>query len=210
MPDAEQGADVRVPARLGEDALARVQQDDGGLGGRGAGHHVARVLLVSRGVRDDELARLRGEVAVGHVDGDALLALRGEAVHQQREVELVPLGADLRGVGLEGFELILVDQLRVVEEAADERALAVVDAAAGDEAQELLVLVLVEVGLDAVGADLIEVVHQKYPSCFFFSMEAAASWSMTRPSRSEPLVSSISSMTWVRVEASLSTAPVSG
>ena len=27
--------------------------------------------------------------------------------------------------------------------------------------------------------------HQKYPSCFFFSIEAAASWSMTRPWRSE-------------------------
>jgi hypothetical protein len=38
------------------------------------------------GVGDDELALGRGEVAVGHVDGDALLALGAQAVGEQREV----------------------------------------------------------------------------------------------------------------------------
>jgi hypothetical protein len=44
-------------------------------------------------VGDDELARRRGEVAVGDVDRDALLALGGQAVEQQRVVELAVLGA---------------------------------------------------------------------------------------------------------------------
>src|SRR2546426_116209 len=49
--------------------------------------HVAGVLLVSGSVGDDELAPGRGEIAVGDVDGDALLALRLEPVGEQRQVE---------------------------------------------------------------------------------------------------------------------------
>ena len=64
-----------MAARLGQHALARVDQDDGEVGGRGAGDHVARVLLVARRVGDDELALVGGEEAVGDVDRDALLAL---------------------------------------------------------------------------------------------------------------------------------------
>ena len=53
--------------------------------------------------------------------------------------------------------------------------------------------------------------HQKYPSCFFFSMLASpASLSIARPWRSDVVVSSISWITSGRVVASLSTAPVSG
>ena len=75
-------------------------------------------------------------------------------------------------VGLEGREVVLEDELGVVEQPADEGALAVVDAAAGDEAQHRLVLVLVEVGVDVVGEEVVrDVGHQKYPSCFFFSMD---------------------------------------
>jgi len=51
--------------------------------------HVARVYShVPRRVGDDELAPRGREVAVGDVDRDALLALGGEAVEQQREVEV--------------------------------------------------------------------------------------------------------------------------
>jgi len=37
---------------------------------------------------DDELAPFGGEEAVGHVDGDALLALGRQPVDEQREIEL--------------------------------------------------------------------------------------------------------------------------
>ena len=52
--------------------------------------------------------------------------------------------------------------------------------------------------------------HQKYPSCFFFSIDADWSWSIMRPWRSDVVVSSISWMIAGNVSASLSTAPVSG
>ena len=51
-------------------------------------------------------------------------------------------------VGRQRRELIVEDHLRFVEQPADQRRLAVVDAAAGDEAQQALVLVALEVGVD--------------------------------------------------------------
>ena len=148
MADAEQRDQVAVAAGLGEHALAGVDEDDGEVGGRGAGDHVAGVLLVARRVGHDELAPLGGEEAVGDIDGDALLPLGRQAVDQEREVELAALGADLLRVGLQRRQVVFEDQLRVVQQPADQRALAVVDAAAGDEAQHRLVLVGVEVGID--------------------------------------------------------------
>ena len=87
VADAEQGSDVGVTAGLCKDALARIDQDDGEVCGRGTGGHVAGVLLVARSVGDDELATLGGEVAVGDVDGDALLALGAKAVGELSEVD---------------------------------------------------------------------------------------------------------------------------
>jgi hypothetical protein len=106
---------------------------------------------VARCVGDDVLARVGGEVAVRDVDRDPLLALRREPVQQQREVELVALRAVALGVSFQGCELVLEQELRLVEQPADQRRLAVVDAAAGDEAEQALVLVRLEVREDVVG-----------------------------------------------------------
>jgi hypothetical protein len=133
--DAEQRGDESVPTRLLEHTLARVQEDQREVGRRRARDHVARVLLVAGSVGDDELAARRVEVAVGDVDRDALLALGAQAVRQQSEVH-VAVAAPPRGF-LDVLELVLEDRLRVVQETADERRLAVVDRAGGREADEL-------------------------------------------------------------------------
>ena len=69
-----------VPPRLALDAVTRIDEHDGDVGMRGAGRHVARVLLVAGAVDDDEAPRIGVEIAPGDVDGDALLALGDEAV----------------------------------------------------------------------------------------------------------------------------------
>ena len=135
MTDAEQRGDDRVPVGLGQQALARVDQQDRQIGVRGAGRHVAGVLLVSGRVGDDERTPRRGEIAVGDVDGDALFALGLEAVDEQREIDLLPDRAVLLRITFERGELILEDQLLLVEQAADQRRLAVVDGATGEQAQ---------------------------------------------------------------------------
>jgi hypothetical protein len=148
--DAEQRHQEAVAAGLGEHPFAGIDQDHRDIGGRRARHHVARVLLVARRVGHDELAVLGGEVPIGHVDRDALLALGRQPVEQQREVEIATLRADLGRVGLERGEVILEHQMRLVQQPADQGALAVVDAAAGDEPQQALVLVRRQVLVDVL------------------------------------------------------------
>ena len=62
--DPEQRRDVGVTPRLLRGHRSGVHQDDGQVGRRRAGRHVARVLLVPGRVGDDEFAPGGGEVAV--------------------------------------------------------------------------------------------------------------------------------------------------
>ena len=140
--------------RLRHDAVARVDENDREIRRRGAGRHVARVLLVTGRVCDDEFAFRGREITVRDVDRDALLAFRLESVSQQRGIEITAGRAVDFRVLLQRCELVLVDHLRVVQEATDERALAVVDAAARDEAQQLLALVLLQILLDIARNEL--------------------------------------------------------
>ncbi len=137
-----------MAAGLGQHALAGVDEDDGEIGGRGAGRHVAGVLLMARRVGDDEFALVGGEVAIGDIDGDALLALGRQPVDQQREIEIAALGAELPRIALERRELVVEQQLGFIEQPADQRGLAVIDAAAGDEAQQVLAFLRQQIGFD--------------------------------------------------------------
>ena len=56
MANAQQADDDGVTPRLGEKALARIDQKHRQLGSGRAGRHVAGVLLVARGVGDNERA----------------------------------------------------------------------------------------------------------------------------------------------------------
>jgi len=94
---------------------------------------------------------------VGHVDGDALLALGAQAVGEEGEVEAVG-GEVARGFAHAG-ELIFVDALGIVEEAADQGAFAIVHAAGGGEAQEFGLRGGVEPG-GGFGAEVLDG-HQK-------------------------------------------------
>ena len=109
------------------------------------------------------------------------------------------LRADLLRVRLQRRELILEDHLRVVQQPADQRRFAVIDAAAGDEAQQALVLVLrrgrrrcpaTSSAPDSGCRD--ELIRSTPPASS--SPSGRLSWSITRPCRSEVVVSSISWM----------------
>ena len=113
IADAHERADAGMAARLRQDALLRVDEDDGEVGKRGATGHVARVLLVARRVGTDEAAVVRREVTVGDIDRDALLALREQPVQEQRVVDGAAAAADL-GVEQQGLLLVRVDELRIV------------------------------------------------------------------------------------------------
>ena len=136
VADAQQRGDIGVAAGLGQHALARVNQDDGQIAVGGAGRHVAGILFVARRVGDDELALVGGEEAVGDINGDALLPLGFQPVHQQREINIVAVGAELLGVFFQRRQRVFEQELGVVQQAPDQGALAVIHAAAGEEAQQ--------------------------------------------------------------------------
>ncbi len=71
-------------------------------------------------------------MAVGDVDGDALFAFRAQAVGDQSEIGQP--AAAVR-VAAQRVELVFGDGAGVVQQAADQRRLAVVDAARGREPQ---------------------------------------------------------------------------
>ena len=178
------GLDQQVHAAVFSQLHFRhVDQDDHGIGGGGAGYHVAGVLFVARGVGDDEFALRGGEIAVGHVDGDALFALGFQAVRQQRQVDGVAHGALMLGARY-GCELVGEDAFAVEQQAANQGALAVVDGAGGDEAQQVTFVQVV-----------VQCVHQKYPCFLRFSMEASEVWSSIRVApRSVIWVTAVSAM----------------
>src|SRR5690606_19054165 len=148
----------------------------------------------------DELAPRGREVAVRDVDRDALLALGAQAVGQQREVGALVTSAAARRLDVR--ELVFEERLGVVEQAADQRRLAVVDAPGGDEAQQIPPL------LDP--AFVSELAHdQKYPSRLRSSIAASVKRSSARVApRSVRRAAATSSMTSSIVRAWLRTAPV--
>ncbi len=138
---AQQLQHGQVPAGLLQDTLAGVDEHDDGIRGGRAGHRVLGVLHVPGAVREDEAAAVRGEVAVGDVDGDALLALGTQAVGQQGQVDRLvparqPAEAAVRGGAGDGVELVGEDRLGVVQEPAHQGGLAVVDRSGGGEAEQ--------------------------------------------------------------------------
>src|SRR5690554_1396817 len=195
-----------MAAGLGLYALFGVDQNHCHIGSGGSGNHVAGILFMAGGVGNNEFAFWSGEIPIGHVDGNTLFTLGGKAVYQQCQVYLFALGAVAPGVSGECGQLVVKDLLRLPEQASNQGAFAVVDAAAGDEAQSALRGLLGKPAMQLFGA----VAHQKYPSCFFFSMDPALSVSILRPWRSDCRVLIISRKMSCRLAASDSTAPVSG
>ncbi len=130
-----------MPPRLGEHALARIDQQDRDIRRRCAGDHVPGVLLVSGRVGDDELALVACEEAIGDIDCDALLALGGQPVDEKREIELSARLALALALGFQGSELVVEHLVAVVKQPPDEGRFSVIDAPASDEAKHLLGLV---------------------------------------------------------------------
>jgi hypothetical protein len=72
----------------------------------GAGHHVAGVLLVAGCIGHKEGAARSRKIAIGNVDGDALLTLRLEPIEQQCVIELVSRTAEFSRILFERFDLV--------------------------------------------------------------------------------------------------------
>ena len=210
MLDAQQRQNEAMAPCLLEHALARIDQHQSKVGIGRARRHVAGILLMAGRVGDDKLALVGREKPIGHVDGDALLAFGGQPIHQQRKVDPLVARDAVAAFLPKARELIVQHQLAVIKQPADQGGFAIVDASAGHEPQQRLIRLLrqpkVEIGVRSRHGKA----HQKYPSCFFFSIDPTLSLSISRPSRSDVRLACISMMISGSVAASERIAPVNG
>ena len=111
-------------------ALVGVNHQQRRLGLRRAGDHVLEELLVARRVNDDVAPLLRVEPDLRGVNGDVLVALGLERVHQ-----VGPFEGDAAALGdlLELLQLALGQRAGVVKEPAHQGGLAVVHMAEDDD-----------------------------------------------------------------------------
>src|SRR3546814_10510894 len=114
MADAQQVDDVAMSTRLRQYTAPGIDQDDCEVGRGSAGGHIAGVLLVAWRVGNDEAATVCSEEAVCHVDGDALFALRLQAVDQQCKIQSAVMRSDSLAVAFQRLQLVLENQFGVI------------------------------------------------------------------------------------------------
>ncbi len=128
---AEQMQQITVPPGLVAHAFERVDDQHRAIGLRGAGDHVAQEFGMAGRVDQHDVARIGAEADLRGVDGDALVALRLQRVEQERPFERhAAPGADR----FQHFQLAVGQAAGLVQQAADQRRLAVVDMADDDDA----------------------------------------------------------------------------
>ena len=111
------------------------------------------------GIGDDEFPFGGREVAVGYVDRNALFAFRAKPVCDESRVKTTAGGSVNLAFVLKLSDVIFVEHLAVVEQAADEGAFTVIDASAGDETKKFFMFVLFEVSEDILGDQITLVRH---------------------------------------------------
>ena len=124
-----------MPSRLRHQPLRRIDQDHSKIAVRRAGRHVARILLMTRRISDDEMAARCREITIGDVDGDALLALGLETVEQKREIDILAGRTVLTGIALQRGHMIVEDQTLLIKQPPDQRRLSVINGTTGEKAK---------------------------------------------------------------------------
>ena len=109
-------------------------------------------------VGDNELAARSCEGSIRDIDRDALLALGFESIDEQREIEFAALCPERFRITRCCCERIFVHRMHIVQKSSDERALSIINAAAGKETQDVLAFMLREVSIN-VGIDEVRVLH---------------------------------------------------
>ena len=107
-----------MPARLRQQTLGSIYENDGCVSGGRAGGHVARVLFVAGRIGNDELAPGGGEITIGNINGNALLALRAQSISQQGKINRA--GRTVDPAGAHRGKLVFIDRLAVIQQAANQ------------------------------------------------------------------------------------------
>jgi hypothetical protein len=93
-------------------------------------------LFVTRAIGNNEVAMRTVKVAVGYINRNTLLAFRVQTISQQGEVQYITIFVLKTTLAPQRINLIVGKHARVVKQAAQQGALAVIDASTGDETQK--------------------------------------------------------------------------
>ena len=95
-----------------------------------------------RRVRNDELSQRRLEIAIGHVDGDALFSFGAQSVGEQCKIDRASRAVETATA--HRSELIFVNCFGVVQQTADQSRFAIINAARGSQPQQVFIQVMLE------------------------------------------------------------------
>ena len=133
LAHAEEMQEIAVAARLLAHAFGGVDHQQGGIGLRRPGDHVAQELGVPGRVDQHDVARGCPQPDLAGIDGDALIALGLQRIEQKRPFERHAAAGAHR---LERIELALGKAVRFVQEAADQCGFAMIDMADDDDSHQ--------------------------------------------------------------------------
>ena len=133
LPHAQEMQQIAVPPCLFADAFGGVDDENGGVGLRRAGDHVAEEFSMAGRVDQYDVARGGAKADLAGVDGDALIALGLQRVEQERPFKRhAAPGAD----GLQVFQFAFGQAAGFVQQASDQGGFAVIDMADDDDAHQ--------------------------------------------------------------------------
>src|SRR5262249_3504595 len=135
ITDPKQMSDEGMPPRLRHDAVPRVHENYREICIAGTRNEIARVLLVPRGVGDDELPRWRCAIAVGDIDRDALFAFGLETVGEERKIDALTAASFVFATC--ALDLINERAFCLDQQPADKSGFPVIDVAGCREAENV-------------------------------------------------------------------------
>ena len=140
-----------MPLGLRQHSFARIDENDCQITSGSTRGHIPRVLLVSRGVGNDEFSLGGRKITVCYIDRDPLLPLIIESVGEESRVESTANGSMGLRVFLQCCQLVLIDHLGLDQHPTDEGAFTVIDTATCQKPQQLFLLVLFQISIDIGG-----------------------------------------------------------
>ena len=132
---AEQRRNITVAHGLLQYTMTCINQNDAQVGSTSTRYHVAGILNMSRSIGDDKLALRCGEIAVSHIDGDALFTLSTETIREQSQVHFLITAA--LASSLHRLQLVFENRLAVIKQSSYQSTLSIVHAARSREAEQL-------------------------------------------------------------------------
>jgi len=97
------------------------------LRGGSAGCHVSRKLLMARGIGDNERPSRRCKKPVRYVNRNSLFAFRFQTIEQKRKIDVTFCCTLPLRIFDKSGQLVLENELAVVQKAADQCGLAIID-----------------------------------------------------------------------------------